>query len=282
MRRFRFVLAGLVPFCLALAIPAAADDYRINFIHRSVGGMWLLEGNLRPNLEGLGFTVHEAHGEETAIPCDTATCPFPTMNNQTDPCHWVRWFTNYMNGLRDWECTPPEHNDIIMFKSCYPASNIIGEGTEPGDPNDCEKTLWNYKAAFNTLLPIFEAAPDVLFIAVSTSPRSDRWCSYDSCSTPEEATRARTFNNWLKEEWLPAGVTNVVVFDFYDILTKHGASGNYLHPDYYWYPSPGAVDDHPNAQGLQAATAEFLPFLLNAIDTWETGSPASVAHWEDM
>jgi hypothetical protein len=168
-----------------------------------------------------------------------------------------------------------------MFKSCYDASNIVGDGTEPGESDNPERTLWNYKATFNDLLPIFQSHPDVLFIAVTASPRSDRWCSYEPCTLPEDATRARTFNNWLKNDWLPPEVTNVVVFDLFDVLTKHGASGNYLHPDYYWFEEPGKIDEHPNGQGLQAATAEFLPFLGDAITVWEAG-PASVAHWEDM
>ena len=39
-------------------------------------------------------------------------------------------------------------NRIIMFKSCYPASDVDGEGAEPADPFSDWRTLANYRALY--------------------------------------------------------------------------------------------------------------------------------------
>ena len=69
---------------------------------------------------------------------------------------------------------------------------------------------------------------------------------------------ARTFNNWLKAKdgWLKDYLhRNVVVFDYYDVLTDFGVS------DLLRYPTRDGFDSHPSDVGQQRATASFVPFL---------------------
>lgn len=76
------------------------------------------------------------------------------------------------------------------------------------------------------------------------------------------AELARRFNNWLNapDGWLKDYThRNVVVFDYYDILTNEGAS-NLLA-----YPTGDGCDSHPSREGQQRAAAALVPFLNRAV-----------------
>jgi hypothetical protein len=64
----------------------------------------------------------------------------------------------------------------------------------------------------------------------------------------------------LKGEWLAGydGV-NVVVFDYYDVLTGGGLSNLSA------YPTGNGSDSHPSRAGNEAAAAAFAPFLNRAM-----------------
>jgi len=49
-------------------------------------------------------------------------------------------------------------------------NNIVPDETSPGNPDSPVRTLWNYKAAYKSLLTIFKEHPKMLFVAV-TAPR---------------------------------------------------------------------------------------------------------------
>ena len=76
------------------------------------------------------------------------------------------------------------------------------------------------------------------------------------------ARLAREFNNWLSGNtgWLKDySLTNVVVFDYYDILTGNGKS------DLSEYPTGGGQDSHPSREGNTKAAEAFVPFLNRAV-----------------
>ena len=76
------------------------------------------------------------------------------------------------------------------------------------------------------------------------------------------APLAREFNNWLSggDGWLKDNqLTNVVVFDYYDILTDCGAA------NVSCYPTGGGFDSHASREGNEKAAAAFLPFLNRAV-----------------
>src|SRR5690606_10367906 len=155
--------------------------------------------------------------------------------DQTNMNHWIFWFNDYLGSIKA-QGSATGHNRIVMFKSCYPISNVWGDESGSGDPFSAEQTLANYKAVYRhptggeythngrtyyALEDIFAANPDVLFIPVTAPPL--HYAPADA-TTNENAHRARLFNNWLKNEWLPAynaahpGLDNVAVFDLFDVL----------------------------------------------------------------
>ena len=250
------------------------------FIHHSCGAALLAEpgekegeyclysshpngGGLRALLEKNNYSVHEAtYGSK--------------IGQDTDICHWNAKFRDHMDiilktDLQDKLYSDGSINNIVLFKSCYPASEIKAEGNPPGDPNSSEKTIANYKATYKNLLSYFSQYPKTLFVVVTAPPivkplmNPVKEFLKDLIGDGPEAmgNRARRFNDWLKDVesgWLSDyGLKNVVVFDFYDILTARGKS------NWAEFPTRGGKNSHPNSQGNSKAAQEFIPFINQAV-----------------
>lgn len=186
-----------------------ADDNLI-FIHHSCGSNWLSN-----SLHG-ALLAKDYIDERNDITYDTDVLPdagrpdslAPNPGDNTNMNHWILWFNDYLDGVISHDYTDGA-NIIIMFKSCYPLSNIGSDGTEPGDPFDPQRTLSNYKAIYrhpdgpgNTYIhnsyeympleDIFANNPDTLFIPVTAPPR--HYAPSDA-TNDAEGHRAHQFNN---------------------------------------------------------------------------------------
>jgi hypothetical protein len=265
--------------------PTDTDDDLI-FIHHSCGQNWL-DNSLHNALLAKDY-IDERNDiyYGTDLPPDSGRPDSlaSTPGDQTDMNHWVRWFNDYLNGVKA-HGAATGYNKIIMFKSCYPNSNISSDGTEPGDPFSGSKTLANYKAVYRhptgsghtylyggytyqPLEDIFAAHPEVLFIPVTAPPR--HYAPGDA-TNDAEARRARTFNNWLKYDWLDSynnahpTLHNVAVFDWFDVLTypdNHPDHPNRLRQEY-----GGATgDSHPNSTANSHSTNVFASNTTNFLD----------------
>ncbi len=217
------------------------------FIHHSCGENWLNDG-LSRELNEKGYHVADI------------TYGWKEYGDHTDTSDWPMWFDERvmeqvyqelgaMTGTNSIEPASGE-NTVIMFKSCYPNSDV-------GDSITDEKEI--YKG----LLSYFESRPDKMFILVTPPPMI--YISY-----PE---KTRELCGWLSDRdsgWLadlPSG--NVFVFDLYNVLTHPDAhhrleNGAEIHVsvpgrDTLYYDSSG--DDHPNRQGNAKAAKEFIGLL---------------------
>jgi hypothetical protein len=119
--------------------------------------------------------------------------------------------------------------------------------------------------------------PETLFVYMTAPPlraraaseRLWKWAAKRLLGKPDSAREqtfaaeaAREFNNWMKspDGWLDGyAARNVVVFDYFDILTGDGRS-NFLQ-----YASRGGTDDHPSSAGQQLAAERLVPFLNRAV-----------------
>ena len=223
-----------------------AFNKQLLFIHHSVGDQWLNMAGLRMELMRHGLGVHDAtYGD--------------FIGEQTDMNNWHLKFSRDMDKILKFDYHPdfyydsPLENDIIMFKSCFPNSQIIDEGTAPGNPDDAAKLVWNYKAVLESLKYIFSKYPDKIFIFVTAPPL------IQGQTTLENAQRAREFNDWAKniyhsEYKRDTGLDNLLVFDLFDILAD---STNCLKSEYKFKVG----DSHPNTTGLAEATRQFVRFL---------------------
>ncbi len=218
---------------------------RLVFLHHSCGQNWLADG-LKDSLLAAGVSVQSV----------TYGCP---LGEDTDMNHWVPKFTNNMNEIIRFDnltadnLSPDAEADIIMFKSCYPNSDITSDGANIGNPVEAVKTLSNYRATFDSLQTLFAQHPEKKFLYITAPPL------VPSATNPENAARAREFNNWVKTEFVnqyrqQTGLDNFYVFDFFDFLAD---SDNVLKQDF----RRSENDSHPNRKGNLSATKTFMQFL---------------------
>ncbi len=287
-------------------IPQAGDPgepsetVKLIFIHHSTGGNWLADETGDYPSGGLGQALLENNYFVSATNYGWGP---DGIGDRTDIPNWPEWFTGansstYLTALYNetgqniegfgaWSrlaTDPGGENEIIIFKSCFPNSDLYGNPGDPplGEPND-QYTVANAKAVYNELLTYFETRPDKLFVVITAPPLVEGETAADL------AANARAFNNWLVHEWLVGyPYANVAVFDYYNVLTApdnhHRWNGSEIEhlqavaTNFSAYPSG---DSHPTSAGHRKATAEFVPLLNVYYHRWQAGEltapPATVA-----
>ena len=251
---------------------------KLIFIHHSTGENWLADG-----YGNLGRTL----AQNNYFVSDTNYGWGPdSIGDRTDIPNWTEWFASgstprHMNALfnesgQNSEYTralpdPGGENQIVMFKSCFPNSELEGSPNDPPGTYE-EMSVSGAKYVYNTILQYFATRPDKLFIVITAPP----------VSNPEYGANARAFNNWLLNDWLRENnytLNNVAVFDFYNILTDkdahHRISNSQVehivgNRNTLAYPSD---DDHPSKRGSQKATDEFIPMLNVFYHRWLENAP---------
>jgi hypothetical protein len=284
--------AASVPSSIAHAptfadVPSTSPERPVPmlFIHHSCGGQLLAAegadkgdhciydshpsgGGLRAELEHAGYVVHEAsYGS--------------AIGNDTDLFDWLPKFTQQMDRVlrvkkQDEMLPEGQKNEVVVFKSCFPNNQFVGEGSSPGDAHGPQLTVWNARATLAALLPELAKRPETLFVYVTAPPIAPRpekmplWRVLartikgrrEPAWTAQQATWARELNDWVVSPtgWLSGyAQKNVVVFDYYGALTGDGKS-NLLS-----YTTSDDSDSHPSAEGNRAAAAAFLPLLNRAV-----------------
>jgi hypothetical protein len=266
---------------------AIESSLRLLFVHHSCGGELFASpgqaqgdskaciyrshpngGNLRSLLGREGYEVHEAsYGSQ--------------IGQDTDLFDWLPKFRDSMPRVlatfhQDETYRDARPNDVVVFKSCFTNSDFVGEGHGPGTPEGPALTVSNAKAALRALLPIFHGHPSTLFVYMTSPPSAPnlapvpawKWLARAAMRRPQpgdvlaqRADLAREFHNWAKapDGWLSDySAPNVVVFDYFDVLT--GSGGNLSA-----YPTGNGLDSHPSSEGNQRAAQAFIPFLNRAV-----------------
>lgn len=238
-------------------------SHRLVFLHHSVGSGLLYQGGLRDSLLQLGISVRGAtYGDE--------------IGQQTDMADWLPKFKNDLPRVLTFKGHPDlyykdgTNNNIVMFKSCFPNSQIESDGTAPGNPNSRERTIANYKAVFDGLGREMRKYPNNLFVYLTYPPQ------VPAVTTPTHAARARQFNRWLIEEFLPSyqketGLDNFVVFDLFDFL----ADENNVLKTNYRVSIPN--DSHPNELANREAVRQFMEFFRPIWTNWSQRHGAGTA-----
>jgi hypothetical protein len=223
-------------------------------------------GNLRARLEQNTYRIHEVSYKSQ-------------IADKTDVFDWLPKFRTQMESIlvcdfQDTQYSDGRRNHVVVFKSCFPNSDFKGEGQPPGNPAGPELTVANAKATYTALLDEFRKHPEVLFVCATAPPLAPKsapqplWKVLAKKILGREdglvrsSRLAREFSNWLSspDGWLKdARPNNVVVFNYYDILTGHGVS------DLCQYPTGNGFDSHPSREGNEKAADAFVPFLNRAV-----------------
>lgn len=228
-----------------------SHDYSMVFLHHSVGHGLLYAGGLRDSLLDNGIVVRGAtFGNE--------------LGQHTDIVDWPEKFADRMDDILRFKSHPNRYfgdgktNDIVMFKSCFPNSNILADG-QSGN------TISRYKEIFNGLKSAFSSRPNTLFIYLTSPPL------HPDSTNSENAARAREFNRWIKSDFVTeytaeTGLSNLLAFDLHKILADETGV---LKPD---YRGPISGDSHPNIEGYQAGAVAFMEYFRPAWDSLREGT----------
>jgi hypothetical protein len=265
-----------------------SSPVKLIFIHHSTGGNWLADSS---NNE-LGGNLGQALMNNNYYVSATNYGWGPdSIGDATDIPNWLDWFRSerspaYLEALYKengqnfgdfgaWQRLPNDpggENQIILFKSCFPNSDL------EGNPNDLPTPMgWlsvsNAKYVYNEILQYFATRPDKLFVIITAPPLINSAYS----------NNARAFNLWLVNDWLHENgytLNNVAVFDLYNVLTgpdhHHRIINNQVEHTYtigrnlLHYPSS---DDHPSRAGNEKATQEFIPMLNAFYNRWKATAP---------
>ena len=254
---------------------------KLIFIHHSTGENLLID-----DYGGLGLALAQNH----YFVSDTNYGWGPeAIGDRTDIPNWLEWFRSedtdrYMQALfnesgqnSDYTrplADPGGENQVILFKSCFPNSNLEGNPNDLPSPGS-DFSVGNAKYIYNELLKYFITRPDKLFVVITAPPVTD----------PTYAQNARAFNLWLMNDWLRENAypyLNVAVFDFYNVLTGpdahhrlHNGQVEHILGDQntsYYASSP--EDDHPSVDGSRKATEEFVPLLNLFYRRWASSAPS--------
>jgi hypothetical protein len=299
-----FILVTLQPQTLfgADATPPASTQ-KLIFIHHSTGGNWLADANSEGPYGGLGNALKNNNYFVSATNYGWGP---NSIGDRTDIYNWPEWFTGEDRdtilhalynetgqNIGDWgswsrlSSSPGGENTIIIFKSCFPNSNLYGNPSDPAasNPNDWELSVSNAKAVYNNILTYFATRQDKLFVVITAPPQTENEYPDDpEISKTSRAANARAFNNWLVNDWLDGYAhNNVAVFDYFNVLTHpnnhhrltNGSVEHVTSPqsgNFAYYPS-NDWDSHPNTTGQQKATAEFGPMMNVFYNNWKGAAP---------
>ncbi|MCK9591972.1 MAG: hypothetical protein M0Q91_08200 [Methanoregula sp.] len=284
---------------------------KLIFLHHSSGENWLDDNNggLGVALRDNNYFVSDTNYGWGPVPKEGSL----PIGSYTDIGHWWMWFRGPKSaGIMDavyaessqhasysrLNIDPGGKNQVVMFKSCYPNSDLKGNAGDPVpsieanplkglDSGSNYHTVANARGIYIDLLPYFQQHQDILFFVITAPP----------VSSGRYSSNARAFNQWLVNDWLKDyPYSNVAVFDFYNVLTTNGGNSkiNDLNKEtgnhHRWWNNSirhevvisggshdttayatGFGDDHPGSAGNRKATAEFLPLLNLAYNRWQAG-----------
>jgi hypothetical protein len=133
--------------------------------------------------------------------------------------------------------------DLIIFKFCYPVSNILADDTIPDIISD-KKTISNYKLQMNAIKTRLKQFPETKFLVWTGAVQ------VKSQITEDQALRTKEFFQWLEEDWDEEN-DNIFIFDFLAIETEGDL---YLKPEF----ATNNIDSHPNRLLSSIAARELV------------------------
>lgn len=136
--------------------------------------------------------------------------------------------------------------DVIVFKHCFPVSDINEDETEGNIDSDI-KTIPNYKLQYNALKAEMLKYPDTKFILWTGATLTQK------ATGESRAIRARDFFTWVKDVWDEEG-DNIFLWDFYDLETEGEL---YMKQEY----ALGEKNSHPNKE----FSAKVAPLLCQRV-----------------
>ncbi len=207
--------------------------------HHSTGDD-LLKGGLRKAIDDNNIDFFDINYKEAKV-------GDYVIGDRTDPPDFPKNFNTpeYYKVIAGWELKGDKQHDVIMFKSCFPASDIKDDAM-----------LQKYKEYYESMLPTFKANPKTLFVGMSTPPLTA------GKTTADNAARARKWAKWVTSEYAKE-LPNVQVFDLFGAMSiREGAPNQGTLPPQF---AVGKWDSHPAGKAGEAVARQFIPWFNRAV-----------------
>jgi hypothetical protein len=250
-RVFWGIVLALAAVTLSI-MPTAAQErpIQIIFMHHSTGANLIAQGGVREGFTALGYEFWD-HGYNDDGLVDPAGnwlgVNWDVPGDNTDPDGWYAIFNQPVTDPPSNTFSHMLQADVIIFKSCFPTSNI-----------DSEQMLADYKNYYLSIRDVIDQHPDKLFIPFTPPPL------VPNETTPENAARARRWVEFLTSDEYLAGHPNMVVFDFFHLLADENG---FLRAEY----RGDEWDSHPNEYANQVNGPIFVAFVDQAIRAFVPG-----------
>lgn len=243
---FRILFYVLVLSLVFTSSVLAQDEkpIRIIFLHHSCGHNLIEGGQVREGLSHLGYEFfdHGYNGDGLRLADGSFSGEnFNVPDDNTDPDGLARIFSQPLHDPPDNTFSHLMAYDVIVFKSCFPVSNIADD-----------TQLAAYQAHYLSIRDTTDQYPQKLFVIVTQPPQ------VPNNTDADETRRAREFADWLGSDAYLGGHANLVTFDFFDLLA---GEDNTLQPAY----RADEWDAHPNDLANQEIGPVFVDFLDEAI-----------------
>lgn len=249
-------------FISLLLILVNLQGQKVFFIHHSTGGNLYTEGKVKEWIQnynsnnGTNYQISERN-----YPND----PYPWANYPYD--YWNLWINKKCSNSNDnIACMDKltSNYDVIIFKHCYPGSNIVADVNNPSISSDV-KALNIYKLQYRALRDLMDSYPSTKFIVWTLAPL------HRLGTTTANAVRAREFVNWVKNEWLTEDGKrhpNIFIFDFFGYAAELNPSpekGAVNTLKYEYEKSHDSGDSHPNKLANETIGPIFAEFIVNTL-----------------
>jgi len=201
---------------------------------------------------------HNYTGNE-AVTMDAIWFPKTPFGND-----WFEWHNIFDNNDPNNDIQPYlQDNKIIVIKSCYPSSLIVGEGSPSDTLNPEIKSIYNYKWHWRSIVQVMQQHPENFFAIWTNAPNhggngelSHQFCKWakDTLATGNDPT----FGDFPD---------NVYVFDFFHKLASEGS--NWLLPDSLSYWNGTYYENHPGGRATNLVAPLFVQEIFNAVIAYE-------------
>jgi hypothetical protein len=250
---WRIVLVLALAAVSLSVLPAAAQErpIQILFMHHSTGGNLIAQGGVREAFTELGYEFWDHGYNEEGLVDPSGTwlgVNWDMPGDNTDPDGWYNIFNQPVTDPASNTFSHMLQADVIIFKSCFPSSNI-----------DSEWMLEEYQRYFLSIRDVIDQHPDKLFIPFTTPPLVPNETSSDN------AARARRWAEYLTSDEYLDGHPNIAVFDFFTLLSDENG---FLRAEY----RGDEWDSHPNEYANQTVGPVFVALVDQAIRDFVPGA----------
>lgn len=255
----------MISLLLTLALFSRGESqttYRSGvFLHHSTGeNIWGPNGSAT-SIPSEIISYNNQHGYSGADQVSMQEQDWP-LNPWVN--EWERWHRIFDNEDPNADLLPIlASQKIIVIKSCYPSSEMTGNGQASDTLNYGIKSVYNYKWHWRHIVRTMSFHPENFFVIWTNAPL------VEDATNPQAAALSKSFTSWAKDT-LAQGLDpeigvfppNVYVFHYFEKLTDENG---YEQLQY----AVSNTDSHPNAAATALVAPQFVTEIFDAAIAYE-------------